>query len=160
MTTLASLLHVENLKNILLILLSVSLNATAQMLMRAGMLRIGKVGNTPEAILSAAPQMITNLFLWGAIAAYGVSVVLWMVVLSKVEVSFAYAFLSIGFMLVTILSYLIFKDNITPLRIVGILLICGGVFCVAQTGNNHKDAVPAAMPAAATPAESAPSAPR
>jgi drug/metabolite transporter (DMT)-like permease len=127
----------ENLKNIVLILLSVSLNATAQMLMRAGMLRVGKVGNSLGDIIAATPNMLLNFFLWGAIAAYVVSVFLWMIVLSKVEVSFAYAFLALGFALVAVLGYLIWNENVTWLRVLGIGLICAGVYCVAQTGNHH-----------------------
>jgi drug/metabolite transporter (DMT)-like permease len=127
----------ENIKNIVLILLSVSLNASAQMLMRAGMLRVGKVGNSFGDILQAAPSMLVNFFLWGAIGAYVISVVLWMLVLSKVEVSFAYAFLALGFALVAVLGYLIWNENVTWLRILGIALICVGVYCVAQTGNHH-----------------------
>jgi len=126
-----------NLKNILLILLSVSLNASAQLLMRSGMRRVGEVGSNIPDLIKHAPAMLFNFFLWGAIAAYIVSVVLWMVVLSKVEVSFAYAFLSLGFVIVTILGYLIFHENITWIRAFGIGLICAGVFCVAQSGNNH-----------------------
>jgi drug/metabolite transporter (DMT)-like permease len=126
-----------NFNNILLILLSVSLNASAQLLMRSGMKRVGEVGSNISDLIRHAPAMLFNFFLWGAIVAYVVSVVLWMVVLSKVEVSFAYAFLSLGFVLVTVLGYLIFNENITWIRVLGIGLICVGVFCVAQSGNNH-----------------------
>ncbi|MDR1818052.1 MAG: EamA family transporter [Puniceicoccales bacterium] len=122
------------MRHIPLILLSVSLNAAAQMFMRTGMKRIGEVPLEVPALVKAAPQMLVNLWLWTALASYGVSVVLWMVVLSKVEVSFAYAFLSLGFVMVTVLGFLLFQENVTWVRALGIALICAGVFFVAHSG--------------------------
>jgi multidrug transporter EmrE-like cation transporter len=121
------------MKNILLIIFSVSLNAAAQLLIRKGMLKIGEVPSDIASIFKAAPAMMSNLFLWFALLAYALSVVLWMVVLSKVEVTFAYPFLSLGFVFVTISSFLIFNENISLLRIAGIAFICLGVFFVSRS---------------------------
>lgn len=120
------------MKNILLILASVSLNASAQILMRKGMLRIGEV-SVSSSLLKALPSMLTNIFLWLSLLCYGISVFTWMIVLSKVEVSFAYAFLSLGFVFVAVISYFIFHENISAIRIAGILLVCIGVFLVSKS---------------------------
>ena len=75
------------MNNILMILASVLLNAVAQLLIRKGMLMVGTVGvtNFAQNIL----PMLLNPWLWGAMLSYAVSILLWMSVLSKVEVSFA-----------------------------------------------------------------------
>ena len=119
------------MKNILLILLSVSLNASAQILMRWGMLRVGEV-SLASSLATVLPRMINNVFLWLAMISYGISIVTWMVVLSRSEVSFAYAFLSLGFVLVTVVGYFFFNEHVTPIRVIGIALICAGVLTIQK----------------------------
>jgi len=120
-----------NINNILLILGSVSLNASAQILMRKGMLSLGEV--SISSLIKTLPQMITNVWLWLSIFCYGISIITWMMVLSRVEVSFAYAFLSLGFIIVTVIGYFLFNENVTFIRIIGIILICIGVYFVSRS---------------------------
>jgi multidrug transporter EmrE-like cation transporter len=101
------------MNNILLILTSVSLNAAAQVLMRTGMLQVGEVGVNAQTLFKALPGMAGNGFLWLSILCYGISILIWMIVLSRVEVSFAYAFSSLGFVLVTIFGSFILKEHIS-----------------------------------------------
>jgi multidrug transporter EmrE-like cation transporter len=119
-------------KNILLILISVSLNAGAQLLIRKGMLHIGAVLNA-SSLLKTLPRMISNIFLWLSLPSYGISIITWMIVLSKVEVSFAYPFLGLGFVFVTIISYFVFNEHVTLIRVIGIALVCTGVFFVSRS---------------------------
>jgi multidrug transporter EmrE-like cation transporter len=65
-------------------------------------------------------------------ASYGVSIVTWMIVLSRVEVSFAYAFSSLGFVLVTIMGALILKEHISAQRLTGIVVVCIGLIAIAR----------------------------
>jgi len=58
---------------------------------------------------------------------------LWIKVLSKVELSYAYPMVSLGYVLIMIFSYFFFKENITPIRIVGVVLIMIGVVLVARS---------------------------
>jgi drug/metabolite transporter (DMT)-like permease len=120
------------MKNVTIILISVSLNAFAQILMRRGMLKIGKISIVSQEFFRSFPLMFTNAFLWTAFFCYGVSIVLWMIVLSRFEVSFAYAFSSLGFVLVTIMGAVLLKESISPLRIAGIGIICLGIILVAK----------------------------
>jgi drug/metabolite transporter (DMT)-like permease len=76
--------------------------------------------------------MITSPFLWLSIFCYGMSILLWMTVLSRVEVSFAYAFSSLGYIFVTIMGVLVLKEYISFFRIVGILVVCIGVILTAK----------------------------
>jgi drug/metabolite transporter (DMT)-like permease len=121
------------LRNILLILVSVCLNAAAQVLMRTGMLKIGEIGVSVQALFKALPGIVSNGFLWLSIGCYGVSILLWMVVLSRVEVSFAYPFLSIGYIVSAVVGYFFLGESLTPLRIAGITVICAGVFLIARS---------------------------
>lgn len=118
--------------NIVLILVSVLLNCAAQLLMRKGMMINGEVGGI-QALLSDLPGMLTNLYLWGSMFCYAISIVMWMMVLSKVEVSYAYPFLSIGYVLSAVVGYFLFQENVTPVRVAGIIVICVGVFLISRS---------------------------
>ncbi|MDR2633864.1 MAG: EamA family transporter [Treponema sp.] len=120
------------MKNICLILAGVLFNAGAQLLMRKGMLDIGTI-SLHSSVKDMLPKMITAGYLWLSIACYGISALLWMVILSRVEVSFAYAFLSLGFVIVALMGYLIFNEHITRIRIAGMVFIGTGVLLVSRS---------------------------
>jgi len=120
------------MKNIVIILASVSLNATAQIFMRRGMLQIGEVSFDAGAFFRIIPLLLANGFLWISLLCYGFSIILWMMVLSRMEVSFAYAFSSLGYVLVTVMGVIFLRENISILRIAGILVVCIGIVLVAK----------------------------
>jgi len=119
------------MNNILLILASVLLNALAQLLIRKGMLAIGTVslGNFFDNL----GVMISNLWLWGAMVSYAVSILLWITVLSRVEVSYAYPFLSIGYVVTAVAGYMLFNEHLSIIRIMGIIVICIGVILISHS---------------------------
>lgn len=117
--------------NILLILTSVLLNCAAQLCIRKGMLIIGEV--EMSSIVRSLGVMITNLWLWGAMISYAVSILLWIVVLSKVEVSFAYPFLSIGYVVAALVGYYFFGESLSLIRVAGIIIICVGVYLISRS---------------------------
>ena len=117
--------------NIVLILLSVLLNCAAQLLIRKGMLVEGEVG--VQNMLSHVESMITNLWLWGAMFCYALSILLWMSVLSKVEVSYAYPFLCVFYVVSAVAGYALFNENLSPIRIAGIIVICIGVILISRS---------------------------
>lgn len=119
--------------NIVLILSSVILNTIAQLLIRKGMLIVGEINGGISGLLHALPSMATNIFLWLAMVSYAGSILLWFVVLSKVEVSFAYTFSSVGFILSAVAAHFLLAENISLTRIIGILIICIGVILVSRS---------------------------
>jgi spaO len=115
------------MQHIPLILSSVFLNALAQIFIRQGMLKLGSVSFNMEQIWNMALSVFTNMYLLSGMFSYGISIVLWMIVLSKVNVSLAYPFLSVGYVVTAVLAYLIFKEPLTVQKILGIAIICLGV---------------------------------
>ena len=114
-----------------MILSSVFLNAVAQLLIRKGMLCIGIFG--VDNFVDNMGAMLTNLWLWSAMISYAISILLWMSVLSKVEISYAYPFLSIGYILAAVAGYWFFNENLSVTRIVGIVVICVGVIIISRS---------------------------
>lgn len=119
--------------NLLLILSSVSLNAFAQLSIRKGMLKIGEISFNFEQIVKMVLAVFTNVYLLSGMFSYGISVILWMIVLSKVNVSLAYPLGSVGYIITTVLAYLFFNEPITFQKVVGIIIICIGVFILTQS---------------------------
>ena len=115
------------MQHIPLILSSVFLNALEQIFIRQGMLKLGSVSFNMEQIWNMALSVFTNMYLLSGMFSYGISIILWMIVLSKVNVSLAYPFLSVGYVVTAVLAYLIFKEPLTVQKIFGIAIICLGV---------------------------------
>ena len=105
-----------------LILVGVLLNAAAQLLLKAG------TNALPLGLrLAIEPHILAGL------ACYVVSVVVWIVALSRVPVSIAYPILSIGYVVNAIAARYLLGEAVTPMRLVGIGIIVLGVFIVARS---------------------------
>jgi multidrug transporter EmrE-like cation transporter len=105
-----------------LILIGVLLNAAAQLLLKAG------TNAMPLGIrLALEPHIL------GGLACYVVSVVIWIVALSRVPVSVAYPMLSIGYVVNAVAAHYLFGEAVTPMRMAGIGIIVLGVFIVARS---------------------------
>ena len=123
------------LKFIPLILFSVALNASAQLFLRKGMPNVSLVTNQGVLELAqGAIRVVLNPWVFSGLSCYAISIVLWMYVLSQVQVSFAYPFLSVGYVIVVGAAYLFFREPVSVMKLAGIALICAGVVLVARGG--------------------------
>ena len=120
-------------KNLMLILGAVLLGVVGQLSMKHGMgrvvMKLGGVGELASSLVRALSQP----FVTAGVALYAVSALVWLVVLSRVELSFAYPMVSIGYIAVVILSKLIFHEQVSAVRIVGTLVICAGVVLISRS---------------------------
>ncbi len=107
-----------------ILLLSVALNATGQLLFKAA--RFAQ----PDATLLG---LFLRIETWAGLVLYGLSAVSWLWVLSRIQLSFAYPVLSLSFPVVVGLSSLFFVEMISPLHWVGVGFIIIGVSLLART---------------------------
>ncbi len=121
------------MQTIMIILLSVLLNCSAQLCMKKGMMVIGEITGGMQGFIAVLPVMMTNFYLWISAICYVVSILLWLVVLSKVDVSYAYPFLSIGYVLSAVVGYFAFHESVTFIRVIGIIVICVGVILISRS---------------------------
>ena len=116
-----------------LILAGVLLNAFAQLLLKAGVRQIGQfdfvLANSWPVLLRVAG----NLPIIGGLACYVVSVAVWILALSRVEVSIAYPMLSIGYVINAALAWWLFGEAVGMQRLAGIGVIVIGVIIVARS---------------------------
>ena len=116
-----------------LIMLGVLLNAAAQLFLKEGMRRIGHFEFVWANIVPITMQVAGNVFVLGGLLCYVISVAVWLLVLSRVEVSFAYPLLSVGYIVNAVAGYYLFHENLSMTRITGILIICVGVYFVTRS---------------------------
>lgn len=116
-----------------LILLGVLLNAGAQLLLKAGMRHIGYFEFAWVNLVPIGQQVLINPFVLGGLASYVVSVAVWLLVLSRVEVGFAYPMLSVGYIVNAVAGHYLFQENLSLTRVGGILVIIAGVFLVTRS---------------------------
>jgi len=116
-----------------LVLFGVLLNAAAQLLLKAGTNAIGHFEFNVANALPIGLKVAAQPFILGGLACYAVSVVVWILALSRVEVSVAYPMLSIGYVVNAVAAYLLFGEAVTVQRLVGIGIIVVGVYIVARS---------------------------
>jgi len=116
-----------------LILSSVSLNACAQIFLRKAASPLGSEALHPGHLFATALALVINPFLLLGMLCYAVSIAIWIAVLARVEVSVAYPFLSIGYVIVIAVGFFFLGENVTPLRVAGVTLICAGLICISQS---------------------------
>jgi multidrug transporter EmrE-like cation transporter len=116
-----------------LILFGVLLNAGAQLLLKAGTNAVGHFEFSRENILPVGWQLATEPHIAGGIACYVISVVVWILALSRVEVSIAYPMLSIGYVVNALAAWWLFGEAVSLTRLTGIGIIIIGVYIVARS---------------------------
>ena len=119
-----------------LILTGVLLNAGAQLLLKAGTNAVGTFQFTMENALPVGWKLATEPHIMGGLACYVVSVVVWVMALSRVEVSIAYPMLSVGYVINALLAMWLFGEAVSVQRWIGIAVILVGVTLVARSGGS------------------------
>jgi drug/metabolite transporter (DMT)-like permease len=93
----------------------------------------GPLVASDASVMSRALQLLAVPSLWYALTAYGVSVIVWIVGLSRVPVSQAYPMLSLGYVLNIGLAWWLFGEVPNVQRVVGVGVIVAGVVLVARS---------------------------
>ena len=119
--------------SILLILFSISIAVAGQIILKIGINHIGVVNFSNLDALKQlffgvikSPLVISGLFL------YVISAAIWLVVLSAVDLSFAYPFIGFTYVMVLVLSKFILKEDVNPIRWAGALIVTVGVIVISR----------------------------
>ena len=116
-----------------LILTGVLLNAVAQLALKASVSDTGIISLDMQSLLSSAGSLASNLWLWLGLVCYAVSVVVWILALSRVDVSIAYPMLSIGYIVNAVAAWHLFDEPMNIGKVVGIGIIIVGVYVLARS---------------------------
>ena len=116
-----------------LVLAGVLLNACAQLLLKAGTNRVGEFAFSLANVIPVGSRLAFNPYIAGGLACYVVSVVVWILALSRIPVSIAYPMLSIGYVVNALAAWALFGEALGPQKLAGIAFIVVGVFLVARS---------------------------
>lgn len=115
-----------------LILLSVASGVTGQTVIKLGVSHPGALDATGNLFSLIALILRSPLVLLGLLL-YGIGALAWIAVLARLDLSLAYPFLALNFVLVTVASRLFLGEAVPVLRWLGVLVICSGILLVARS---------------------------
>lgn len=116
-----------------LLMLGVLLNAAAQLLLKAGTNRVGEFAFALDNLVPIGSKIATSPQILAGLGCYVVSVVVWILALSRVPVSVAYPMLSVGYIVNAVAAWMLFGESLTAQKLVDIGFIVVGVFLVARS---------------------------
>ena len=121
-----------NLISFGLIFTGVMLNATAQILMKAGTNAIGHFEFVSENILPIGWKLATEWHIIAALFCYALSVVIWILALSRVPVSIAFPMLSMAYVVNALAAWYLLVEAFNPTKLVGMGVIILGVIIISR----------------------------
>jgi len=117
---------------IISLLIAVVVSVIGQLFVKKGLNLLGNLDFSKGVIIVFSKMVVSPYVLLG-FGIYFLAVFFWLYALTKVDLSFAYPFLALSYVLVILLSWLFLGENISYLRLVGVLVICFGVFIVSKS---------------------------
>jgi drug/metabolite transporter (DMT)-like permease len=118
---------------IVYIMVAVLAGAAGQILLKKGMGSMGAVTLTTNQIVGILWRIGTNPYVFIGLIVYVCGTVFWLAALSRVDLSYAYPFASLSYVVMLIASWQLFNENITPVRLLGTVVVGLGVFLISQS---------------------------
>ncbi|KAF1012226.1 MAG: SMR family transporter [Burkholderia sp.] len=115
------------------IVIGVLLNACAQLLLKVGVNAVGHFEFSRPNVIQIGLKLATQLPIIGGLGCYVLSVVVWIVGLSRVDVSIAYPMLSLGYVVNAFAAWYLFGEVLSVQRLIGICIILVGVLVLARS---------------------------
>jgi len=120
---------------IAMILLSVALAAVAQLALKQGMNQVN-AELTPETFSlngASVRALVSEPFVWAGLALFGMSALVWLVVLSRASLSFAYPFAALTYVMILLFDAFVLDEQVPALRWGGVAFIAIGIFLISRT---------------------------
>jgi len=118
---------------IALILLSVALAAVAQLTLKHGIDQVAARSGALRLGSESLRHVATTPAVWAGLVMFGLSAIVWLAVLSRTSLSFAYPFASLTYVLILLADRFVLDQEIPALRYAGVAFIVVGIVLVAQT---------------------------
>jgi drug/metabolite transporter (DMT)-like permease len=113
--------------------LGICLNAVAQLLLKAGTNAVGAIHLTAENWFATGIKLATQLPILGGLGCYVISVLVWIVGLSRVDVTIAYPLLSLGYIINAIGAWYFLGEVMSAQRVLAIAVIIIGVALLTRS---------------------------
>jgi drug/metabolite transporter (DMT)-like permease len=115
------------------ILISVLGGALGQILLKKGMGSMGPLTLSLAQLGDVLWRIGTNPYVLAGLAIYVTGTVFWLVALSRVDLSYAYPFASLSYVLMLAAAWFLFRENISLMRLDGTAVVCLGVLLISRS---------------------------
>jgi multidrug transporter EmrE-like cation transporter len=123
-----------NLSTFAFIITGVLLNAAAQLLLKAGTNALGgAIHVNAQNWFATGVKVFTQLPILAGLACYGISLIVWIIGLSRTDVTIAYPMLSLGYVVGAIGAWMFLGEAVSPQRLLALGVIVVGVALLART---------------------------
>lgn len=119
--------------NLALILTSTIFGVVGQLTLKKAMTDLGPLTLTAKHAPGLALRVFTTPTVVLGLTIYVAATFFWLLALSRVQLSYAYPFASLSYVLIVGASWLLLSEHPSPLRLGGMAVIMFGVFLVSQT---------------------------
>lgn len=120
------------MKSFALILVVILINVTAQLIIKTAMEAQGETFLSLQSLPSLAIRLFTTPRIILGLALYATGAFLWMIVLSRLDLSLAYPMVSLSYILLAFLAWLLLDEPLTLPKLAGTVVICAGVFIITR----------------------------
>ena len=115
------------------ILVAVVASAAGQVLLKMGMNRAGALTLGFDTIVATLWKIGTNPYIAIGLLIYVTGTVFWLAALSRVDLSYAYPFASLSYLVMLLAGWFVFDENINLVRIAGTLVVATGVLIISRS---------------------------
>ncbi|MGI6776624.1 MAG: SMR family transporter [Acetivibrionales bacterium] len=119
------------MKAYVMVILSILTSALGQVTLKWGTLSVDK--SPSDSIFRTMLKYFTNIHIICGIALYGLSMTIWILAISKIQLSVAYPMVAFGYIIVTALSYFMFHEPLSKMKVAGLATIVLGVIMIARS---------------------------
>lgn len=120
------------LSRILFIFIPVTAAAVGQMILKIGMNQVGAI-RLSDGFVNIFTRVFTNLYIVGGLAFFGVNAILWLAVLSREKLSFAYPLVAFAYIVTILLAKFVLHEQVPLLRWAGLGVIVVGILMIAKS---------------------------
>lgn len=118
---------------VIYILISVLVGALGQILLKKGMSSMGPLTLSTNQAIPILWKMATNPYVIVGLGIYVIGTIFWLTALSRVDLSYAYPFASLSYVVMLIASWWLLDENISLLRIIGSIVVILGVILISRS---------------------------
>jgi drug/metabolite transporter (DMT)-like permease len=118
---------------IALIGVNIIFNVIGQLLLKHGMNKLGDFKISLDALVPVFIKAFLSPYILLGLGCYVTGFLIWLIVLAKAEISYAYPLISLGYVLTAVMGWWLLGEQVTWLRMTGILVTCLGVFLISQS---------------------------
>jgi drug/metabolite transporter (DMT)-like permease len=108
-------------------------NVIGQLLLKQGMNKLGNFKISLDALIPVFIKAFLSPYILLGLGCYVTGFLIWLIVLAKAEISYAYPLISLGYVLTAVMGWWLLGENVTWMRITGIMVTCFGVFLISQS---------------------------